>query len=157
MYFIGTSYAPAGQSKQTVMPLAKMFGIENNIVEMTDRISYFHTLVTLIQSDAIFMPGSDDPKYTASKIYPYLLAKKPLLALSNPKSPALTVLKEYGVQHAFDFVSVTDDALLDFFRQLANRQGVTDNYNTEAITKYSARTMTDKQCSLFDRVIDKSL
>jgi hypothetical protein len=157
MYFIGTSYAPAGQSKQTVMPLAKMFGIENNVVEMTDRISYFHTLVTLKQSDAIFMPGSDDPKYTASKIYPYLLVNKPLLALFNPASPAIKVLKEYGVQHAFDFVSVTDDALLDFLRQLANRQGVTDDYNTEAITKYSARTMTDKQCSLFDRVIDKSL
>ena len=157
MYFIGTSYAPAGQSKQTVIPLAKTFGIENNIIEITDRISYFHALVTLKQADGIFIPGSDDPKYTASKIYPYLLVKKPLLALFNPESPALKVLKEYGVRHVFDFASATDDALLDFLRQLANRQSAADNYNPEAITKYSARTMTKKQCSLFDRVIDKPL
>lgn len=157
MYFIGTSYAPTGQSKQTVMPLAKTFGIENNIVEMAGRIGYFHTLVTLKQADAIFIPGSDDPKYTASKIYPYLLAKKPLLALFNPESPALRVLKEYGVRHAFDFVSVTDDALLVFLHQLAGRQCASDDYNLDVIAKYSARTMTQKQCALFDSVIDKSL
>lgn len=157
MYFIGTSYAPTAQSKQTVIPLAKTFGIENNIVEMTDRISYFHALDTLKQADAIFIPGSDDPKYTASKVYPYLLAKKPLLALFNPKSPALTLLKEYGVQQAFDFVSVSDNALLDFLRQLGSRKSAPDNYNPETIAKYSARAMTEKQCSLFDSVIDQSL
>lgn len=157
MYFIGTSYAPADRSKQTVMPLAETFGIENNIIEITDRISYFHTLVVLKQADAIFIPGSDDPGYTASKIYPYLLVKKPLLALFNPESTALSVLKEYGVQHTFDFVSVTDDVLLAFLRQLANRQITADDYNPEAITKYSAKTMTEKQCSLFDSVTNNLL
>ena len=49
-------------------------------------------LIPCNMQDALFMPGSDDPAYTASKIYPYLLTRKPLLAIFNAESPALAVL-----------------------------------------------------------------
>ncbi|HEY9196635.1 MAG TPA: hypothetical protein VIM77_10230, partial [Mucilaginibacter sp.] len=62
-YFIGTSYAPDGQGKPTILPLAEQYGLERQVTEITGRISYYHTLVTLQQADALFIPGSDDPKY----------------------------------------------------------------------------------------------
>jgi len=154
MYFIGTSYAPAGKGQQTIMPVAKIFDIQDNIVELPGRISYFHTLLTLNQADAVFIPGSDDPKYTASKIYPYLLVKKPLLAIFNPESSSIRILKEYGVSHVFDFISATDDDILDFLREVTEGRLAADDYNREAIEKYSARRMTAKQCALFDKVIN---
>jgi hypothetical protein len=92
LYFIGTSYAPAGQEAATILPYAKQLGVESQVVEITARIGYYHTLTTLQQADALFIPGSDDPQYTASKIFPYLLTNKPLLAIFNSKSSALNIL-----------------------------------------------------------------
>ncbi|MBS1504521.1 MAG: hypothetical protein JST32_20845, partial [Bacteroidetes bacterium] len=103
LYFIGTSYAPEGEGKPTILPVARAFAVEGQVTEMTGRISYYHTLVTLRQADALLMPGSDDPGYTASKIFPYMLAGKPLLAIFNPGSPAIPVLKEYGAEHVYGY------------------------------------------------------
>ncbi len=158
-YFIGTSYAPQGEETATILPLAKQFGIENNVIEMPGRISYFHTLVTLQQADALFIPGSDDPKYTASKIYPYLLVKKPLLAIFNSKSPAMPVLYECGVRYAYSYDTTPgiDNHILGFLREIVNGTVNTPDYNKEFIKKYSAPNMTKKQCSLFNLVVDNTL
>ena len=154
LYFIGTSYAAAGQGKQTILPLAKQFGIEENVIEITDRISYYHTLSILQHADALFIPGSDDPNYTASKIYPYLLTQKTLLALFNSKSPALKVLDEYVAPFAYRY---DDDhvqfKIADFFKTVALGETQIQHYDTDAIKKYSAENMTRQQCLLFDTVL----
>jgi hypothetical protein len=155
LYFIGTSYAPNGQGKSTILPLAEQFGIENNIVEITDRISYYHTLSTLKQADALFIPGSDDPRYTASKIYPYLLIRKPLLAIFNSQSSAIGILNEYGVKHVYSYNSTNniETRINDFLKEVANH-AEQSHYNPEAVKKYSAENMTARQCNLFDTVLN---
>lgn len=155
MYFIGTSYAPAGTGKLTILPLAEKIGVQNNVIEITDRISYYHTLVTLHQADALFIPGSDDPKYTASKIYPYLLVKKPLLALFNPESPALQILISCGVQHAYSYeaTSELEHHLLDFFSKVSDDSFELPEYDQAQLSQYSARSTTKKQCDLFNLVV----
>jgi hypothetical protein len=153
LYFIGTSYAPAGQGIATILPLAKQYGIEENIVEITDRISYYQTLLTLQQANALFIPGSDDPKYTASKIFPYLLTKKPVLAIFNAASSAISIMKQYAVQHIYNYEDITPANLSAFFEQLTRGDFKTVEYNTEAVKKYSAHEMTLAQCRLFDKII----
>lgn len=155
-YFIGTSYAAGGQGKPTILPLAKQYQLENNVVEITDRISYYHTLSTLLKADALFIPGSDDPAYTASKIYPYLLTKKPLLAIFNPQSSAFNILKD-----------CTENATVLTFDDEENKLDQT-LYNTllgwtqnefkpvtilEEFEKYSAQNLTKKQTNLFNLAI----
>ncbi len=152
-YFIGTSYAAAGLGKATIMPLAKKYGIGDHVVEITDRISYYHTLTTLQQADGLFIPGSDDPAYTASKIYPYLLTKKPLLAIFNKASSAINILKEYGLKTVFDYQDVQPDNIIDFLKNIVEGISIQESYNTNAIEKYSAENMTLQQCELFNRVI----
>jgi hypothetical protein len=154
-YFIGTSYAPKGETIPTIMPLAKQLGIENYVVEITDRISHFHTLSTLQQADALFIPGSDDPNYTASKIYPYLLADKPLLAIFNSNSSALAILSECGVKHSFSYDQTPEitTQILNFLITLVNNNMANNDHNSDHIAKYSAENLTKKQCDLFNRVI----
>lgn len=156
VYFIGTSYAPTGQGEPTIMPLAREFELENNIVEITDRISYYHTLVTLLQADALFIPGSDDPKYTASKIYPYLLTEKPLLAIFNSQSSVVEILNEYGARHVLSYDIAKDNhiKIYDFLRKVANKDIRPEAYNSLAAQKYSAENMTKRQCLFFDHVLD---
>jgi hypothetical protein len=156
IYFIGTSYAPNGMGKPTVLPLAKEFGLDSNIVEITDRISYYHSLVTLQQADALFIPGSDDPKYTASKIYPYLLTRKPLLAIFNSKSSAIPILQEYGAEFVYSYNQLNDAGIkvYNFLKQAVNPDIKEYDYNAAAIEKYAAKNMTGNQCRLFNAVLN---
>ncbi len=156
LYFIGTSYAPAGTGTPTIMPLAVKFGVEANLEEITDRISYYHTLSTLRAADALFIPGSDDPKYTASKIYPYLLAKKPLLAVFNKQSSVMKVMKDCtrnAVVLSFD----DDERELTeiIYKQLLNwAKGIfIPTELTREFEQYSARNLTARQSELFELAI----
>ncbi|HWZ35553.1 MAG TPA: hypothetical protein VNW51_05300, partial [Mucilaginibacter sp.] len=153
LYFIGTSYAPKGQGIPTIKPLADAFGLADHVVEQTDRISYYHTLATLDLADGLFIPGSDSPGYTASKIYPYLLASKPLLAIFADGSAALKVLGEYGVKSAYGLSDAAPAMIMDFLGDIAMGKSTTVNYNHEAVEKYAAQKMTEAQCELFNRVL----
>lgn len=158
LHFIGTSYAPAGQGKPTILPLARQYGVEANVTELTDRISYYHTLLSLQYADALFIPGSDDPKYTASKIYPYLLAGKSILSILNRNSPAMAILREYDVKHLYSY----DDPDLGFkingfLNEILEGQSAEIHYNINAIEKYAARNMAMHQCKLFNKVINEQI
>ncbi|SHN23977.1 glycosyltransferase [Mucilaginibacter sp. OK098] len=155
-YFIGTSYAPAGTGKPTILPLAKKYGLDENVVEITDRISYYHTLLTLQQADALFIPGSDDPRYTASKVYPYLLTGKPLLAIFNEKSNAVEAIKECtGDAVVLTFNEDASHLVADLFKTLTGwgnglfkPLSISNNFK-----KYSSENLTGKQAELFTRAI----
>lgn len=153
-YFIGTSYAQAGKGQPTIKPIAEAYGISNYVIEITDRISYYHTLATLSQANALFIPGSDDSRYTASKLYPYLLTGKPLIAIFNPYSPAMKVLKEYGLTHAYDYEHVSQQNIIDFLKQVIAGSIKNVQYHPEAIEKYSAKQLTLQQCLLFNLVVN---
>lgn len=151
-YFIGTSYAPKELAKPTIFPLAQYFGLEDQVTEITSRIGFYSTINTLLAADALFVPGSDDPQYTASKIYPYILTKKPILAIFNPVSSAISIFKEYGVKYVYNYEQVTNDNIHDFFKGLTNASEKKEQYNPAALKKYSAQQMTLNQCLLFDKV-----
>ncbi len=96
LHFIGTSYAAAGQGIKTIEPLAQEFGLDKIVQEHPDRIPYSETLRCLLDADGLVIPGSDDPAYTASKIYPYLLANKPMLAIFHEKSSVTSLMNSVG-------------------------------------------------------------
>jgi hypothetical protein len=155
-YFIGTSYAPAGEGTPTILPLAKQHGVEQYVVEITDRIGYFHALTTLLQANALFIPGSDDSKYTASKVFPYLLTQKPLLAIFNKTSNAVQVLNECSNNATVLTFNNTEtnltEALYPILYNWANSlfEPVKLSANFE---KYSSKNLTGKQTELFNKAI----
>jgi len=150
-YFIGTSYAPQGQGKASIMPLAEQYGLADLVTEITDRISYYHTLVTLMQADALFIPGSDDAKYTASKIYPYILTRKPLLGIFNPKSSAIDIIKEFGIDTVYGYDAVVAADIHRFIVGAIDKTSATPALSPHAMAKHSAQTKTGLQCSIFNQ------
>lgn len=96
LHFIGTSYAPAGKGRPSIAPLAAEFGLQDMARENPDRIAYSETLRCLLDADAILALCSNDPGYTASKIYPCLLARKPLLAICHSDSGVAQVMAGVG-------------------------------------------------------------
>ncbi len=155
-YFIGTSYAPAGTGTKTIMPLAIKYGVEEHVIEITDRISFYHSLTTLQQADALFIPGSDDPKYTASKLYPYLLTQNPLLAIFNSSSNAIQVLKDCTTG-AFSLTFDEEPELVseNLYRILSDwaDKKFSPVTLTSNFQNYSAQNLTLKQVQLFEKAI----
>lgn len=96
MHFIGTSYAPAGKGSATIAPIAAEYGLSDVVREQPDRIPYSETLRCLLDASAILALGSNDASYTASKIYPCLLARKPLLVVCHEQSGVVRLLEEAG-------------------------------------------------------------
>ena len=92
----GTSYARAGQGARTLAPLVAGSRLEPWVEEIPDRLSYSGTLETLVRSDALVVFGSMEPAYTASKIHPYLLSGRPVLALFHEKSPVVALMRAVG-------------------------------------------------------------
>ncbi len=157
--FIGTSYAPAGQGQPTLQPLAAAYGLADRVIEYTDRISYYHTLTTLLASDALVVPGSDAKGYTASKLYPYLSTQKPLLAILNEPGAAADVLDEFAAPYHYNFNTPAQaiSGAYDFMLKVLQGALPEQRYNLQAIYKYSAEHMTEQQADFFNLVTQTDL
>ena len=118
IHFVGTSYAAAGAGKKIVEPLAAEYGLAGLLQEVTDRIPYSETLRCLLDADALVIPGSDDPGYTASKVYPYLLAEKPLLMIFHERSSVVELIRKVGGGKIIPFA--TGEAPASIAEQIAS-------------------------------------
>jgi hypothetical protein len=155
-YFIGTNYASAGKGSPFITPWAKEEGINDYVTEVTDRIPFYQTLNTLADATGLFIPGSNDPKYTASKIYPYVMAGKPLLALFHKESSVVSFLQKCGVGTVLTFDQKRNEqlnAIKTFLYSLAANGSFNINPDTDVLKEYSADAMTRKQCELFNEVV----
>lgn len=162
-WFIGTSYAKKGAGKQTIKPIAEKMGIGEMVIEVTDRIPFFETLYVLKNAEGLFVPGSTDKAYTASKIYQYILAEQPLLAIFYEKSSVVNILKRSGVGTTVTFddsMQFTDDMVArceSYITDLVNGRVQAVSYNRGEMEAYSAQTMTKKQVELFNKVVEGSI
>jgi hypothetical protein len=156
-YFIGTSYAPKELAKETIFPIAKKHAIEKQVTENTDRIGFYSTINTLLNADALFIPGSADPQYTASKIYPYLLAQKPLLAIFHQQSSAVNIIRSCSPQSSvITFPDKKAQAKLqirEILNQWAKFTTTKNPLNRKTFKEFTAKQMTRKQVSIFEAIV----
>lgn len=158
--FIGTSYAPAGQSKKTVLPLVKKHGLEHIVKEQVGREPYFSALKLMQDADLLLLPGTADASYTASKLYPYILAKRPVLAIFNRQSSVVEILRNTGAGEIVAFSNEESedniaDRILASLNELLPRLPFQPDTNWKAFEPYTAREMTRKQCVYFDSIVEK--
>lgn len=164
VWFIGTSYAQAGKGVKTIEPVAKAKNLAHQVTEITDRLPYFETLHLLSKADMLFVPGSNDSTYTASKIYPYIYTNKPLLAIFHTNSSVCDVLRKAtkGKLVSFaDDISDTDEENLvnECFLYLSDvlKHNVNDSgLNLDAFEEYTAKAMAKKQIDFFDYVVENA-
>jgi hypothetical protein len=158
LYFIGTDYAGGDRARPTVSPVAAKFGLDSQVEETTSRVPYFESLQLMLDADFLLLPGSDDPQYTASKIYPCILSRKPLLAVFHERSSVCDVLRKTKCGTVFPFSDGEpgSDTATRFFKAWTDalkRLPFVPDTDWEAFEPYSAREMTRRQCNLFDQVL----
>ncbi|WP_299288396.1 hypothetical protein [uncultured Mucilaginibacter sp.] len=111
----------------------------------------------MLAADALFVPGSDDPQYTASKIYPYLLAQKPLLAIFHQQSTAVKVIRSCSSQSSVvTFPENNIKAKLqirEILNQWANFSTTKNLLDRKNFEEFTAKQMTRKQTAVFEAIV----
>ena len=153
LHFVGTSYAEGARAEKMVEPIAARHGVGDLVDERPHRIPYFQALQVLLDADALVVPGSDDAGYTASKLYPYVLARRPLLAVFHQASTVVDVVRQTRAGVVVPFASGMAPA--DLHDGLRERwfSGALPAVQTdwEAFAPYTARQMTCRQAVVFDQ------
>jgi hypothetical protein len=159
LHFVGTSYAGQGRGQPTVAPLAREASVGDLVHEQTDRIPYLEGLALLQSSDAVLIISSDDPGYSASKVYPCILARRPLLAVLHRDSLAGNVIRSCNAGSSVCFQSGDAAEELsariepELHRLLDLPEGYVPPTDPVAFAPYTAREMTRQQCAVFDEAV----
>ena len=158
LHFIGTDYAPDRRSTKTVEPIARELGVGAHVQEHPRRIPYFGALQLLLDADFLVAIGSDDAQYSASKIYPYILARKPLVGALHEASNMWNALRQIrtsivpfspdrpAAAYAQELAALWGDQL--------SRLPEIPRIEWSAFGAFRARELTREQCDLFDRVVE---
>lgn len=153
MHFIGTSYA-SKNGTPTISPLASAYQLSPYITEYTDRIGFYESLKNLKNSDGLLIISSNQAAYTASKIYPYILAKKPLLSIVHRDSVVKKIIHECHAGHIIDIDTNEEIAYKSLYAYLKDvREKKTPNINLDLFEQYTAKNMTENQVKLFNEII----
>jgi hypothetical protein len=160
LHFIGTS----NQSESTahrVRPIAAECGVADAVSETPGRVDYLDALALLTQSSGILLLGSSEPHYTASKLYPALLAKRPLLALFHEASSVVSILRAVGGEPTVRIVTYGDTPSADdvvaavachLRRLAADPRYHASDVSLDRIAEFSAAALARRLAALLDRV-----
>lgn len=86
LYFFGTSYAPPERAQPTTTSLAARHGLGALVHEHPARIGYLEALRLLLETDWALVLGSTDAAYSPSKLFPAVLAGRPVLVIAPEDS-----------------------------------------------------------------------
>jgi hypothetical protein len=157
-HFIGTDYAPRPLGRDWAMPVALIEDVEKYVTEHCYRVPYFDALHYLVNSDALLAVGSNDPTYSASKIYPFVLARRPLLVVFNALSPVTMIAKKIGcgMTYSFDDASDVDSIARDIAEQwfASGRMREVFEPDPELFLPYTAKGMTHNLAGVLDAALE---
>jgi len=158
-YFFGTSNQSAG-AQARVIPHARELGVEHLVSEHPARLDYLDSLDALRQASALLLLGSSEPHYTPSKVFPALLAGRPMLAVYRRESPVVEMLKMAApppAAHLFTFdesrpVESLVGCIAEALYALIRTAGSDVSINRSALEPWSARALAGRLAGLCDRI-----
>jgi hypothetical protein len=153
-YFLGTSYS-VFKPIPLIRNLALEMGINEYITEVTERIPYFQTLATLKEADLIFIPGSIDESYNASKVYNAILSRTPIFSIFHNKSEVKKIIEfsNAGVVIGFNDLYDLQHSLSCRISEFQNMS--LDCRDIQIPLDILASGRTKAQCDFFNQVIEK--
>jgi hypothetical protein len=160
LHFFGTSNQSASDAYR-VLPVARECGVADAVTEVPGRLDYLDALSVLTHASAIVLLGSSERHYTASKLYPALLARRPIFALFHEASSVVSILRAAGCEPTVRVLTYgdgePDNALIAeaacHLRALATACAYRANdVSLERVADVSARQLARQLAAVFDRV-----
>jgi hypothetical protein len=158
-YFFGTSNQTAS-TEYRVMAHARECGVEDIVSEHPARLDYLDALAALRQASALLLMGSSEAHYTASKIFPALLADRPTLAVYHEASTVVDIFSAAAPLPAGHLVTYSDEHPVDHavdriaaaLTEIVGVAGQPVRMCREALAPWSASTLARRLAAVFDGV-----
>ena len=156
LHFVGTSYSTG---RPCVTPIAREQGVEDLVDEHPHRVPYLGALQLLSDAHALLVIGSSEPHYTASKIFPYILARKPLLAIFHRDSSVINIVKStqagsvvsFSPEHPLE--KKTSEIAQSLCALAALGPKCEPRTCWQAFEAYTTRAMTARLAEVFEKVL----
>jgi hypothetical protein len=159
VHFVGTSNQSVGRMEERVLPEARALGVAEVIDEIPARVDYFDALDVLVRSDAVLLLGSSERHYTASKLYPAILSRRPLVAMYHNESSVVAILGRAARPPSVRLITYDDsnraesrvEAVYAELRSMLDAP-IYDpaDVRQSVLEEYSARSIAGRLASLFD-------
>lgn len=154
--FVGTDATAIG-ARESVRPVAAAMGVGDLVEERPERVPYLEALAAMRGAHGLLLIGSDEPHYTASKIYPALMSGRPYLSLFHARSSAHGVLAAAGGGVALSFSGAADLARLvepvaAALRRLAAAPETMGKADPKAWAPCEARAVAGRFAEIFERI-----
>ena len=158
--FVGTSNQPNDSLTFRVRPLAESGGVADLVTEEPARIPFLDALRILAKTDVVLMIGSDEPHYTASKIYPGLMSGRPFLSIFHRMSSSHEILARAGGGLAFAFQTFDEletlvPAIAEGLERLATNPGAFGRADPAAYAPFTAHAVAGQFAEVFDRAVQR--
>lgn len=161
LHFFGTGNQTVPGAAPRALPIAAELGVADRVAEVTTRIDYLDALTVLTQSHAILLMGSSERHYTASKLYPALLAERPLLAVYHEASSVVEILRRAAQPPVSRLVTYSDQApagsrveaiAREIIGLLDRPEGMPVVIDASVLTEHSAESLAGALAGVLDRV-----
>ena len=158
-YFFGTSNQTTG-AEPRVVPHAQELGVEHLVREHPARLDYLDSLDALRQASAVLLLGSSEPHYTPSKVFPALLAGRPMLAVYRRESTVVEMLKMAAPPPAANLITFDESrrveslvgCIAEALHALLRTAGNGVSIDRTALEPWSAHTLAGRLAGLCDRI-----
>jgi len=154
--FVGTSNQPNDSTTLRVRPLAESEGMVDLVSEEPARVPFLDALRILATTDVVLMIGSDEPHYTASKIYPGLMSGRPFLSIFHRMSSSHEILTRAGGGLALAFstaeeLKVLIPAIAEGLERLVTHPSAYGQAAPEAYAQFTAHAVAGQFVDVFER------
>lgn len=156
LYFVGTSYGPAGSPRQ-VLPLGQECGCGEMVADEPDRRPYFEVLQASQEADAVLVLGSRSADYTASKALLTLAAARRVIAVVHRESLVHHLLQGHPQVFLCGFQDTPEEercseAIRKALRKILEKEEPAIP-RPSIPPEYTAREMTRQLCARFDQAV----
>ncbi|WP_075223216.1 glycosyltransferase [Acuticoccus yangtzensis] len=155
--FVGTSNQPDASGEGPATRLARELGVAHLVAETPRRVPFLEALSLLANADGLMLVGSDEPHYTASKIYPNLMAARPFVSLFHAASSAHAILTAAGGGRAFAFedpaeLGALTEPLSGALEAVADQGSGFSAPDPAAYAPFTAEAVAGRYAALFERL-----
>jgi hypothetical protein len=128
------------------------------VTEEPARVPFLDALRILATTDAVLMIGSDEPHYTASKIYPGLMCRRPFLSIFHRTSSSHEILTRAGGGLAFAFDTPNEletlvPAIANGLERLASDPDALGKADPTAYAPFTAHAIAGQFATVFERAV----
>lgn len=159
LHFVGTSYATGPRAQPQIVPIAETEGLSKYVDEHTSRVPYLDAVQILTDAHALLLLGFDAPHYTASKVFPCVLSRRPLLAIVHEDSSVVSILEDTQAGTVVTFgasrsVSECADEIGMHLEQLLGLpREATPPTKWDRFESFTSRAMTRRLAQVFDDAV----